>query len=296
MNIDCLDTLVFSGGGVRGFSYVGALMAFQDTYKKSMGAHFKVFAGASVGALFAFICCMDLDLDSCLKAFETVGLDEIFNKDPTCLLSNYALNSGSSLEALVIKLLSLGSFTAQTTVKELYIKTQKKLIVTTIDLLTADTLHLDHQNIGADMPVLKAIMGSMALPPLFPPVNYSKDKSKILMTDGGMLRNSPFIIFDPLKTLKVSTTWYIDKSPIKDIASYYTRIVHIMLLGSHEVQEKEGMAYENSILIDLGVINADDTSINIKEIIFVGYRAGISRFTSAKNMNLNYDPSKYIKN
>ena len=55
MRHEDLSIIVFSGGGVRGFSYVGACLAFLDTYKCTVGSHFKTFAGTSVGALFALI-------------------------------------------------------------------------------------------------------------------------------------------------------------------------------------------------------------------------------------------------
>ena len=62
MDISQLETLVFSGGGVRGISYIGVILAFQDTYAKSMNEHFQRFVGTSVGALFALFCvdCFEL--------------------------------------------------------------------------------------------------------------------------------------------------------------------------------------------------------------------------------------------
>ena len=298
MLLNNLTTIVFSGGGVRGFSYVGACLAFFDTYKCTVGAHFKTFAGTSVGSLFALITCLDLDLQECIKTFQAVGLESIFGRDPTCLLNLYALNTGSSLETLVKNILALADLGPQSTLKDLYIKTGKKLVVSVIDLLTASIVYLDHSvTIGSDMPIVKAIMGSMALPPLFPPVLYGKGSQKILMSDGGLLENCPFQLFGPSETLIVSSTWYIDKSPIKDIASYYTRILGIVLLGSHEPQQEASKSYKNIILIDLGSMNVDDTSININEIIFVGYRAAIARLTINETnlLDNSFDPTKFIK-
>ena len=294
MDIETLDTLVFAGGGVRGFSYVGVLMAFRDTYKKSPGKHFSTFAGTSVGSLFALLCCLDLDLSDAMKIFKDVGLENIFQKDPTCLLSSYALNSGSALESLVHSLLALGSLDSSTTLKQLYDRTKKKLVVAVIDLYTANMLYLDHLNIGCDMPVAKAIMGSMALPPLFPPVAYSKGRSRLLMTDGGLLETSPVALFDTSKALLVSSIWYIDNSTINDIAGYYSRIVHIMLLGTYDVQEKATRSYL-SIDVDLGSISPDCTDIDVNQIIFLGYRAAIGRLTSKEYTRELYDPTKFIR-
>lgn len=294
MDIEPLDTLVFAGGGVRGFSYVGVLMAFKDTYKKSAGSHFSTFAGTSVGSLFAMLCCLDLDLGEAMKVFKDVGLETIFQKDPTCLISSFALNNGESLESLVHSLLALGSLDSSVTFKQMYERTKKKLVVSVIDLHTANIIYLDHTNIGYDMPVAKAIMGSMALPPLFPPVPYAKGRNRMLMTDGGLLETSPLALFEPSKALLVSSLWYIDNSPINDIAGYYSRIVHIMLLGTYDVQEKASREY-NSIDIDLGSINPDNTTIDVNQIIFLGYRAAIARLTTKEFVRESYDPTKFLR-
>lgn len=294
MDIKPLSVLVFGGGGVRGFAYVGALMAFHDTFKVSAAEHFKTFAGTSVGALFALVSALGLQIADCVSVFETVGLERIFSKDPSCLLSSYALNNGQALEGLVLQLLALKDLGPSSTLKDLFTLTQKTLVIAAIDLLTSDMLYLDHTNIGCDMPIVKAIMGSMALPPLFPPVAFSKGRKKILLSDGGLLESSPFARFNPADSLLINSTWYIDKSPIKDIASYYTRILHIMLLGTHDVQEREIRAY-CTILIDLGSLSVDDTGINVKELIFAGYRAAIGRFTLTGNAEQTYDPAKFIQ-
>lgn len=269
-------------------------MAFKDTYKKTAGSHFSCFAGTSVGALFALVCCLDLDLSEAIKVFKDVGLENIFQKDPTCLLTNYALNTGTSLESLVHSLLALGSLDAGFTFKQLYEKTKKKLVIAAIDLYTANMIYLDHTNIGADMPVAKAVMGSMALPPLFPPVAFSKGRSRLLLTDGGLLETSPVALFDSSKALLLSSLWYIDNSPINDIAGYYSRILHIMLLGTYDVQEKATKIY-NSIDVDLGSISPDSTDIDVNQIIFIGYRAAIERLTSKEYSREAYDPTKFIR-
>jgi predicted acylesterase/phospholipase RssA len=289
LTISELDTIVFSGGGVKGFSYIGIMMSFFDTFKITVGSHFKTFAGTSVGALFALVSFLDLDTRECLKVFQEIGLDSIFSKDPSCLISAYALNDGKHLETLITNILSLASLGPNTTLKDLREKwPTKRLVVSVIDLMNANTLYLDFENIG-DIPVAKAILGSMALPPMFPPVPYGKGKCKILMTDGGLLENSSFALFEPQSTLVVSVTWYIDKSPIQDIATYYARIVSILQLGTHDVQERILSKYPFKIIVDLGDVRVDQTNVNINEIIFAGYRAAAARVDTT-----NYNPAKFL--
>lgn len=290
VNIESLTTLVFSGGGVRGLSYAGALMAFKDTYAIDAHEHFQVFAGSSVGALFALICALKINIDAALQLIESIGLAVIFQNDPSCLLSHYALNSGKSLEDFLIQVFALASIGPSTTMQELHEKTGKTLIVTVVDLLTSNTLYLDHTNEGQKMPVLKVLMGSMALPPLFPPVPIDK---KYLFTDGGLLDNFPIAKFDPVKTLGIRSTWYIDPSdPMNDISSYYTRVLSIMQLTMHSIQQKSTASHQNIILIDLGHIMAYNTNVNQRDLIFKGYRSAIARFSGPIKQSEN--PVKFL--
>jgi hypothetical protein len=278
MDITKIENLVFSGGGVRGLAYVGALMAFEDTFTIEPYSHFKTFAGTSVGALFALACSIGVKVKDCLEAFQTVGLESIFAKDPSWLLSKYALNSGDALQSLVIKILEMGHFSASTTFGGLYTATKKHLVITVIDIQTASTLYLDHKNEGRDMPVLKGIMGSMALPPLFPTVQHQN----LMMMDGGLLDNFPLALFPPEKTLGIRTTWYIDSAgPMTDISAYYMRILSILQLTMHSMLCSVQMHYENNIYIDLGPIKADEHTLDVKDVIFSGYRAAIARFNGA---------------
>jgi predicted acylesterase/phospholipase RssA len=264
-------------------------MSFFDTFKITIGSHFKTFAGTSVGALFALVSFLDLDTRECLKVFQEIGLENIFSKDPSCLISAYALNDAKHLETLIINILALSNLSPSTTLKDLKDKwPSKRLVVSVIDLMNANTLYLDFETLG-DMPVVKAILGSMALPPMFPPVPYGKGKTKILMTDGGILENSSFALFEPLKTLVVSVTWYIDKTPIQDIATYYSRILGILQLGTHDVQERILSKYPFKVIVDLGDVRVDQTNININEIIFAGYRAAAARVDTT-----NYNPAKFL--
>jgi hypothetical protein len=107
MNINELDTVVFAGGGTRGLAYVGTLMAFQDVYHKTIGSHFKTFVGTSVGALFALVCLLDIDVTAALDVFESIGLEKIFDRDVTWLLTNFALNNGETLRGLILQFLSM---------------------------------------------------------------------------------------------------------------------------------------------------------------------------------------------
>ena len=291
MNIDGLHTIVFSGGGTRGLSYIGFLMAFQDTYGKTVGQHFHTFCGSSVGALFALFACLNISVEDGLALFEAVGLDVIFDKDPTWLITNFALNSGEALRQLLLQVLAKRSFGPATTFAELRERTSKNLVVTVVDLNSAATLYFDASNQGRDLSVVAVVMGSMALPPMFPPVAAGP----YLLTDGGLTDNFSIAHCNPETTLGVRTSWYIEPGVCTtDIATYYTRILSILQLSMHALQASVAMQYPNNVYIDLGPISPASTNVNVSDVIFKGYRASMSRFACKQGPYQPEVPTKFL--
>ena len=288
-------SLVFGGGGVRGLSYAGAIMAFEDTFKKKIHDSFVSFAGTSVGALFALICCLDVKTEDALEILDVIGLHEIFSKDFTWLLSNYALNSGASLSKAVSMLLGLRDLQPDITMSQLHKFTRKNLSITAVNIKNASVIHISHLNCP-DIKVISAIMGSMALPPLFPPVSVHWNDTELLLADGALIDNFPIANYESESTLGIRTSWYIEPTnPMADISTYYTRILGILQLSLHSVQSAQCAKYTNLVSIDLGPIKADNPNINVKEFIFKGYRSAIAKFTNEKDsVQQELSPTKYL--
>jgi predicted acylesterase/phospholipase RssA len=280
---------------VRGLSYAGAIMAYEDTFKKKVYDSFSTFAGTSVGALFALICCLNVKTEDALDILDTIGLNEIFAKDFTWLLSNYALNSGACLNKVVTLLLGLRDLPADITMSQLHKFTRRSLSITAVNIKNASVLHITHLNCP-DIKVISAIMGSMALPPLFPPVSVHWNDSELLLADGALIDNFPIGNFECDSTLGIRSSWYIEPTnPMADISTYYTRILGILQLSLHSMQSAQCSRYSNIVSIDLGPIKADNPDINVKEFIFKGYRSAIAKFTNEKDsIHEEISPTKYL--
>lgn len=298
LSIEGLDTLVFSGGGVRGLAYIGALMAFRDLYGINASEHFKTFAGTSVGALFALVCAIGASLEDAVALFTSVGLESIFQKDPTHILSTFSLNDGTVLRQLLESILALKKLPKDITIAGLFEITKKRLVIGAVDLHSASALYLDHTNDGSAMPVVKAVLGSMALPPLFAPVHHGP----LTLIDGGLLDNFPVHIFDAKKTLGLRTNWYIDPAnPMADISAYYTRVLYILQLSMHAMQTSLSGEYPNNVYIDLGPMSAQKIEVDAQDAIFKGYRAAMARFaghggaTGADGSAPREQPDKYLQ-
>ena len=79
---------IFGGGAIRGFAYLGAMMAMQE-----IGIEIKGFAGSSVGAVFAAFAGVGYTIDELHKIFDDVNFD-LFRDVQFNLAKNFAISKG----------------------------------------------------------------------------------------------------------------------------------------------------------------------------------------------------------
>jgi hypothetical protein len=116
-----------------------------------------------------------------------------------------------------------------------------------------------------------------------------------LLVDGCLLNNFPVDQFKSSETLGLKTSWYISPgNPLNDIASYYSRLLSILLIPIHKIQEEKKDALLKTIHIDLGNIKADAQDVDVQKLIFSGYRSAISTFTNASLETVQENPTKYL--
>lgn len=213
---------VFSGGGIKGFAYVGAIRALEEK-----GVKFERVAGTSAGAILAtFIA----------AGFNTKELEEIFDElnlkvllDPPKfiielpflkwlnLYKRMGLYRGKSLENWFLeKLATKGIYTFGDLPKG-----SLKLVASDLTngkiLVLPDDLH--HYNIDLkSFPVSRALRMSCGLPFFFEPVYLKNGRRESVIVDGGVLSNFPMWIYDngnrvrPVLGMKLSSSSE-DKKP-----------------------------------------------------------------------------------
>lgn len=153
--------LCLSGGGTRGFSYLGAFKAFQE-----YGIEFDMVAGTSTGSLFGAIYASKMDLDE----IKTVA-NGLKNKDFRQSKLGILPSSMDKLEELILSVLP--------------VKKAEDLLVpyfaVAVDLKTGKEIHFNSGDLG------KIITGSCSIPGVFLPVKYKN----MTLIDGGVRNNIP---------------------------------------------------------------------------------------------------------
>ena len=183
-----IKSLVLSGGGLRGITYVGLVKYLEEN---NMFNNIEHFIGSSAGGIFCFLFNMGYnfsELDKIIKIifptfykYQTITIDSIIN-----LLNTYGLEEGKKINQLLKRLMIRKGFSPYITFKELYEKTNKKLTITVTNLNERKPIYINYQTFP-DLKVIDGIEMTYKIPVLFVPIVYQNN----YYADGGITNNFP---------------------------------------------------------------------------------------------------------
>lgn len=235
--------IVFSGGGVRGFAYVGVIKAF-----KEVGIDFDFVAGTSIGSLIGAIYASGMSVEE----MEKKAL-EVKQKDFTSSKLFFVPSKTERLEKLVEQSLPKLTFKGL----------KKPLCVVAVDLKTGKEVHITKGNLA------KAIAGSCAVPGVFRPVEFGN----YTLVDGGLVNNMPA---DALRDMGADIVVSLDINPTRGNGTESTKMLDVLkaalriLMVSNVVNGYVHSDYIIKIdLSDFSQLKMGDT----KELIKRGYEA-----------------------
>lgn len=200
-NPEILDAeyLVWSGGSVRGISYLGAYFTLRHVFSihgRDLRAQLKGCSGSSAGALFSLLVCLgctDQDMWDSVVRVESEKILE--DADLTTFSQEWGFNDKHRFILGIKKLLEKYTGNAEITFGELLEVTGKELSVT-LARLNDSTVHYHGPRNHPDQPVWKSVAASMSIPVVFTPYRDGDD----FYVDGGILDNTP-IVFDMSKSI-----------------------------------------------------------------------------------------------
>ena len=159
--------LCLSGGGTRGFSYLGAFKAFNE-----YGIEFDAVAGTSAGSIFGAVYASNMDIDKLIDTVKGVKTSD-FKRSKLSFLPS----SMDKLENLLKSVLPVDK------IEELKIP----YYAVAVNLKTGKEIDFHSGDL------CKIITGSCAIPGVFYPVRYKN----MLLIDGGVVNNIPAdVLFD----------------------------------------------------------------------------------------------------
>ena len=200
-NFENADYLVLSGGGINGLCQIGALrMLHHYLGKDTLMSGFRGCAGTSVGSLVGLALVCERSLlwlaSMCQKlqpAMRTFGsnIEEMWARKS--LKQDHA-----PLDYVVATILEGFIGSANVTFRQLHRVTNKHFAVFVVDINALELLQLDHVR-TPNMEVMTAVLASMSIPGIFPPVPHGEQ----LLVDGALLLNCPVQAFPGAKLLVI---------------------------------------------------------------------------------------------
>ncbi len=261
------DTLVMSGGSIKGIAHLGGLYALEEL---GILRNIETYAGTSVGALIACLLCIGwkpLELLNFSQKFPFEKLKKINIFDIT---TKYGLDSGEAVEYFLKRFMKFKGFDENITLEELYEKTKKKIILVATCVNTCEAIYLSYETYPK-LPVYLAIRMSTAIPFYFQPVQYLDN----YYIDGACVDNYPIDLFKEQKE-NVIGLLIVDKTEkinnIDNLETFGLRVWHSFMKGI----ENNLLKYYDSqtIVLTMDNVNIFDFGLENEKkekIFFNGY-------------------------
>jgi hypothetical protein len=194
------DYLCFSGGGVRGVSYLGALYVLEKVWERArldIRTHWKGAGGSSVGSILALFVVLQLSVAEMCEEMKDFRPQVHGPPDVSLLYTDFGLYSTSLMETWIRGLLQRRVGDADITFQELSEQTNGRELRICVTNLSRGCGEVHDAHGTPHFCVWKSIIASAAVPVLFTPQVIAGEH----FCDGGLACNFPTRLFKPECTL-----------------------------------------------------------------------------------------------
>lgn len=221
------DTLVLSGGGIKGFCLLGGLQALFDRGELSK---ISTYIGTSVGSVLGYLLSIGYTpIEILLELYSNKWLERMQHFNLVEMINGNGATSFTNLnEALEkLSLFKIGRLLTLGKLREMYGKT---LVCVTYNMTSCETEYLGPDN-HPDLPCLTALRMSCNIPLVFDRFKYAGN----FYIDGGVSDNFP--ILEGVKRGKRVLGLYlkIEEKSLQDdpkdgVVSYFLRLLYVPIL------------------------------------------------------------------
>ena len=184
-----LKNIIFSGGGLKGWAYIGAIRALYELIDKNDIEH---VIGVSIGSLFGLMYILQVDYNEILDYIMGLNYRDVLDIEIDNILINQSLLNGKIFKEKLCELIKL-KIDHDITFKDL--RKHTKILFTTCAINVSEgKLEYFNYLLTPDIKVIDALMASCSIPVLFP--SYKIGESYYY--DGGCSNNCPVNLVDEL--------------------------------------------------------------------------------------------------
>lgn len=268
--------VVFSGGGIKGLAYIGALRFLEE-----QGIKITKAAGTSVGALFSALVIAGFNAKELAGYIDDFNIETLISygggtkafKKFFDVITKKGIYSIHTLEEFLADILSKKNVYTFKDVKEnndYKLKMMVTEIKTARNVIIPDELPL--YNIDPDnFPVARAVVMSCNVPLFYQPYVIGK----YAFVDGGIGANYPLWIFDneknPTYGFRLTKQNQEQQELLQAISKYGKNIINRIFLSPHEAIDDPRTI--NIVIPDIKMLEFKKGFENCKKLYFMGYQA-----------------------
>jgi predicted acylesterase/phospholipase RssA len=230
------------------------------------------FAGTSVGAVVACLLCIGCPPADLLATASSLDMNQFLNINLSTLMYQWGLDDGTRVRQFVEAQLLLRTGKADLTLGELLRTRGRNLRVCSSNMTLNRPAYFCGES-EPDVPVVDAILMSIAIPPVFCPVRFRE----CVYIDGAFLDSFPVGGLDPASTLGLRLRWDVACS-LDSIEQFYSRLAYCALSNAERSHAAtEGYDVVEIAAGDVSTVNFALPRWNIAKLIDNG-RDGVARF------------------
>lgn len=247
------DTICLSGGGIKGFSFIGALEYLQNNHYIDINK-INTWAGTSAGSIISFLFTIGYSISDINEFIINFNFNKMQPEpDINNLFLSHGFDNGNKLVIILKEFLNQKFNVNNITFNELFNLTNKKLIVVGTNFSKGQETVFSYDK-TPNMSVIDAVRISSSIPIIFTPVLYESD----YYIDGAFVNNFPIKYCNPNSTLGI----YIKNSCCNNLTNIFTLISGCVAIVSDTISTKDWNV-KYPYVIEINNISFDFTNFNI---------------------------------
>ncbi len=266
LDINKVNTLVLSGGGVKGIHYIGIIQKLEEL---NIIKKLNTLCGTSIGAFFVVLLNIGFTSKDLVDFILLFNLTKINKLDTSNFFSYFGIDDGNNLEIILENMFELKGFSKNISFSELFNKTKIELTISGV-CINEKQCHYFNYKTYPNMKVIKAVRISTSVPLYFTPVSFDSK----LWVDGAIIDNYPIHLFKH-KINQVLGIYISEKkeySDINNLEDYFICVIQSLLQG---LASKSIKGYENNTIIirsdKMNLVNTNLSKETIIEMVNYGY-------------------------
>ena len=255
--LEKITNLVFSGASTKIFLFIGFLKYLEKCNKNFLD-NINSFAGTSSGSIISTGLALGFtvsELEELLIKLDFSKFNEINSEGIINFLDNYGLNNCSMFEKVFRIILKKKINDENITFHDLFLKTNKNLIIVASNITKGNTVYFSHIN-TPNIKVIDALLSSISIPIIYIPKKIDND----LYLDGAITNNFPINLFEEEKDKTLGALVFENKKEF-EIKTFFDFLLSMMFCNiensNKEILKKNKNVVKLGSNIDIFDFNMD---------------------------------------